>query len=121
MSIYSALAATPPLVLLHPLGSTGAMSWTSLAESLRGAGHRVAAPDLPGHGNSRETSFTWEHARATVHAAAEALGPENRSLSAILSGPRLRYTPPSVSRTALPVWYSAARGPAGTTATSGAG
>ena len=70
------LAAAPPLVLLHPLGSTGAMSWTSLAESLRGAGHRVTAPDLPGHGNSREISFTWEHARAAVHAAAERFGPE---------------------------------------------
>jgi pimeloyl-ACP methyl ester carboxylesterase len=52
------------------------MSWTSLAESLRGAGYRVAAPDLPGHGNSRETSFTWESARATVHAATELFGPE---------------------------------------------
>ena len=70
------LVAAPPLVLLHPLGSTGAMSWASLAESLRGAGHRVAAPDLPGHGNSRRSSFTWEHARATVHAAAERFGPE---------------------------------------------
>ena len=70
------LVAAPPLVLLHPLGSTGAMSWTSLAESLRGAGHRAAAPDLPGHGNSREISFTWEHARAAVHAAAERFGPE---------------------------------------------
>jgi pimeloyl-ACP methyl ester carboxylesterase len=70
------LVAAPPLVLLHPLGSTGAMSWASMAESLRGAGYRVAAPDLPGHGKSRATSFTWEHARATVHAAAEQFGPE---------------------------------------------
>jgi pimeloyl-ACP methyl ester carboxylesterase len=70
------LVAAPPLVLLHPLGSTGAMSWSPIAESLRGAGHRVAAPDLPGHGNSRETSFTWEHARATVHVAVERFEPE---------------------------------------------
>jgi len=47
------------------------MSWAPLAESLRGAGYRVAAPDLPGHGTSRETSFTWESARATARAAAE--------------------------------------------------
>jgi pimeloyl-ACP methyl ester carboxylesterase len=70
-SFARAPAAAPPLVLLHPLGSTGAMSWAPLAESLRGAGYRVAAPDLPGHGTSRETSFTWEGARATARAAAE--------------------------------------------------
>jgi pimeloyl-ACP methyl ester carboxylesterase len=52
------------------------MSWASLAESLRAAGYRVAAPDLPGHGTSRETSFTWESARATVPAEAERFGPE---------------------------------------------
>jgi pimeloyl-ACP methyl ester carboxylesterase len=71
----SALTAAPPLVLLHPLGSTGAMSWAPLATSLRAAGYRVAAPDLPGHGNARETPFTWDSARATVHAAAERFGP----------------------------------------------
>ena len=72
----AALTAAPPLVLLHPLGSTGAMSWASLAESLRGAGYRVAAPDLPGHGTSRDNPFTWESARATVRAAAELFAPE---------------------------------------------
>lgn len=70
------LTAAAPLVLLHPLGSTGAESWASLAESLRGAGHRVAAPDLPGHGLSRDTPFTWESARAMVRAAAERFAPE---------------------------------------------
>ena len=71
---YAALAASPPLVLLHPLGSTAEISWAPLATSLRVAGHRVAAPDLPGHGASRGTAFTWESARSTVHAAAELFG-----------------------------------------------
>jgi pimeloyl-ACP methyl ester carboxylesterase len=52
------------------------MSWAPLAESLRGAGYRVAAPDLPGHGAARDTPFTWESARATVRAAAERFAPE---------------------------------------------
>jgi pimeloyl-ACP methyl ester carboxylesterase len=65
-----------PLVLLHPLGSTGAMSWGPLAESLRGAGYRVAAPDLPGHGTCRHTPFTWENARAAISTAAEQFAPE---------------------------------------------
>lgn len=76
MSLTCARTVVPPLVLLHPLGSTGAMSWGPLAESLRGAGYRVAAPDLPGHGTSRDTPFTWESAGATVRAAAERFAPE---------------------------------------------
>jgi hypothetical protein len=32
-----ALSAAPPLVLVHSLGSTGAMSWTSVADSPRRA------------------------------------------------------------------------------------
>lgn len=50
------------------------MSWAPLAESLRGAGHRVATPDLPGHGTARGTTFTWENAGATVNAAADLFG-----------------------------------------------
>jgi len=52
------------------------MSWAPLAESLRAAGYRVAAPDLPGHGSSSATSFTWESAAATARAAAERFGLE---------------------------------------------
>jgi pimeloyl-ACP methyl ester carboxylesterase len=69
-------ARRPPLVLLHPLGSTGEMSFSPLAESWRAAGHRVTTPDLPGHGTSRGTRFTWENARATINAAAAQGTPE---------------------------------------------
>jgi pimeloyl-ACP methyl ester carboxylesterase len=62
------------------------MSWASLAESLRGVGYRVAAPDLPGHGTSRRTPFTWESARATVRAAAERFGPEKPVLVGLSLG-----------------------------------
>ena len=41
-----------------------------------GVGHCVAAPDLPGHGTSRDIPFTWESARATVRAAADSSRPE---------------------------------------------
>jgi pimeloyl-ACP methyl ester carboxylesterase len=49
-------------------------------------GYRVAAPDLPGHGTARETSFTWENARATVRAAAERFGPEKPVLIGLSLG-----------------------------------
>lgn len=62
------------------------MSWAPLTTSLRAAGYRVAAPDLPGHGTARETSFTWESARATVHAAAERFGPEKPVLIGLSLG-----------------------------------
>jgi pimeloyl-ACP methyl ester carboxylesterase len=62
------------------------MSWASLAEALRGAGYRVAAPDLPGHGTSRDTRFTWESAIATACAAAEQFGPEKPVLVGLSLG-----------------------------------
>ena len=40
----------PPLILLHGLGGA-AVNWTLLAPLLA-RGHRVVAPDLPGHGRS---------------------------------------------------------------------
>jgi pimeloyl-ACP methyl ester carboxylesterase len=75
-SSSTAQTGARPLVLLHPLGSTGAMSWASIAESLRGAGYRVAAPDLPGHGTLRNTPFTWEDASTTIRAAAASFAPD---------------------------------------------
>ncbi len=68
-------AGAQPLVLLHPLGSTGSTSWASIAESLRSVGHRVATPDLPGHGTLRNIPFTWEDASTTIRAAAESFAP----------------------------------------------
>ncbi len=62
------------------------MSWALLAESLRGAGYRVATPDLPGHGASRDTSFTWESARASICDAAEQFGPEKPVLIGLSLG-----------------------------------
>ncbi|WP_268812301.1 alpha/beta fold hydrolase [Mycolicibacterium stellerae] len=77
LSTLSSTAQTGvPLVLLHPLGSTGAMTWASLAASLRGAGYRVATPDLPGHGSLRDAPFTWEDASTTIRAAAESFAPD---------------------------------------------
>ena len=73
-------------MLLHPLGSTGALSWAPLAKSLRAVGYRVATPDLPGHGTSSDTSFTWESARETVRIAAERLGPEKPVLIGLSLG-----------------------------------
>jgi pimeloyl-ACP methyl ester carboxylesterase len=62
------------------------MSWTSLTKSLRGAGYRVAAPDLPGHGASRGTAFSWQSARATVCAAAEQFWPQKPVLVGLSLG-----------------------------------
>lgn len=47
---YFAGGDGPPMILLHGLGG-GAVNWTLLAPLL-GRGHRVVAPDLPGHGRS---------------------------------------------------------------------
>ena len=62
------------------------MSWAPLAESLRAVGYRVAAPDLPGHGASRDTSFSWESASEVVNTAAERIGPEKPVLIGLSLG-----------------------------------
>ena len=62
------------------------MSWAPLATSLRAAGYRVAAPDLPGHGTAGETPFSWESARATVCAATERFWPEKPVLIGLSLG-----------------------------------
>ncbi|HXH82725.1 MAG TPA: alpha/beta fold hydrolase [Candidatus Tectomicrobia bacterium] len=54
-------------VLVHGM-SHGGWAWASLAERLERAGHRVIAPDLPGHGRRAH-----ERRRASVHAYARAV------------------------------------------------
>jgi pimeloyl-ACP methyl ester carboxylesterase len=75
-----------PLVLLHPLGSTGVMSWGPLVTALKAEGYRVAAPDLPGHGAARDTPFTWESARAAVDTAAHRFAPDKPVLVGLSLG-----------------------------------
>jgi pimeloyl-ACP methyl ester carboxylesterase len=60
-----------PLVLLHPWGSTGSMSWAAVAGALEDSGRRVLAPDLPGHGDAAALDFTWGCATASVLAACD--------------------------------------------------
>jgi pimeloyl-ACP methyl ester carboxylesterase len=62
-----------PVVLLHPWGSTGSMSWAAVAGALENSGRRVLAPDLPGHGDAAPLDFTWDSATATVLAACDRL------------------------------------------------
>lgn len=82
----SAQSADPPLVLLHPLGSTGVTSWTPLTKSFEAAGYRVSAPDLPGHGVAHRIPFTWESARATVDAATRQFAPDKPVLVGLSLG-----------------------------------
>ena len=82
----STTTAAAPLVLLHPLGSTGTMSWTALAKPLRAAGHRISAPDLPGHGDARTIPFSWENAAAVVGACAEEFGEDKPVLVGLSLG-----------------------------------
>ncbi|HSK98147.1 MAG TPA: alpha/beta fold hydrolase, partial [Euzebyales bacterium] len=42
-------------LLLHGL-SSAASTWWRIADALAGAGYRVTAPDLRGHGNAPHTS-----------------------------------------------------------------
>lgn len=44
-------ADAPPLLLLHGFTGSG-QSWADVAAPLAGLGHRVIAPDLPGHGGN---------------------------------------------------------------------
>ncbi|WP_181068684.1 alpha/beta fold hydrolase, partial [Nocardia nova] len=59
-----------PLVLLHGAGRSLA-DWDAAATHLLGAGHRVVAVDLPGHGRSPDIA-PWS-VRTVVRRVAEAL------------------------------------------------
>jgi pimeloyl-ACP methyl ester carboxylesterase len=62
-----------PLVLLHPWGSTGAMTWAVLVRALEASGRRAVAPDLPGHGRAAALEFTWSSATASALRACDRL------------------------------------------------
>ncbi|TQN31710.1 pimeloyl-ACP methyl ester carboxylesterase [Haloactinospora alba] len=62
-----------PIVLVHGLRVSGSM-WRPQVEALRSAGRRVAAPDLPGHGERRGEPFTLDGAVEAVCEAVDGLG-----------------------------------------------
>ena len=98
------------------------MSWASLAKSLRAVGYRVTTPDLPGHGTSRDTSFTWESARETVGAAAERIGPAKPVLVGLSLGAATAiYAAQREPASFAGLVLSPELGLAGTTGTSGQG
>jgi 3-oxoadipate enol-lactonase len=65
----------PTVVLLHGLGATSALNWSTALEPL-GRHFRVVAPDLRGHGNGirSRSRFTLEDCADDAVALADALG-----------------------------------------------
>ncbi|WP_298456299.1 alpha/beta fold hydrolase [uncultured Cellulomonas sp.] len=63
----------PPVVLLHGV-RTSATMWRAQLETLRRAGHRAVAVDLPGHGTDRGQRFTLDGAVDRVAEAVDGLG-----------------------------------------------
>ena len=61
-----------PVVLIHGT-RTSHSQWDLQLPALRAAGHRVATPDLPGHGSRREEAFTLETALETIEHTARTL------------------------------------------------
>jgi pimeloyl-ACP methyl ester carboxylesterase len=70
----------PPALLLHGITSSGSTLW-QVARSLKEAGYRPIALDMPGHGESALRADTHiEDTAALVGAAATALGLQNALL-----------------------------------------
>ena len=76
--VSSATAGRPAVVLLHGLGATAELNWSTTIPALS-ASFRVVAPDVRGHGRAvaEQHRFTLEDAADDVAALAEAmaLGP----------------------------------------------
>lgn len=62
-----------PIVLVHGLRVSGSM-WRPQVELLEGLGHRVVAPDLPGHGSRRGEDFSVGRAVDAVLGAIDGVG-----------------------------------------------
>jgi pimeloyl-ACP methyl ester carboxylesterase len=67
-------AAMPPsVVLVHGIRTSSSM-WRRQVRFLEARGHRVVAPDLPGHGARMQERFTLDGAMATIDDAVRSLG-----------------------------------------------
>ncbi|PWC08153.1 alpha/beta fold hydrolase [Mycetocola zhujimingii] len=67
------MAATPPIVLVHGIRTSGTM-WRAQVEQLRASGFEVTAIDLPGHGTRMAEPFSIEAAHAAIDDAIDAFG-----------------------------------------------
>ena len=63
----------PSLVLVHGIRTSSSM-WRRQVRFLEARGHRVLAPDLPGHGARMDERFTLEGAMDTIDEAVRSLG-----------------------------------------------
>ena len=63
----------PSVVLVHGIRTSSSM-WRRQVRFLEARGHRVLAPDLPGHGARMHERFTLEAAIDTISDAVDSLG-----------------------------------------------
>jgi pimeloyl-ACP methyl ester carboxylesterase len=63
----------PSVVLVHGIRTSSSM-WRRQIRFLEARGHRVAAPDLPGHGARMDERFTLDGAARTIDDAVRSLG-----------------------------------------------
>ncbi|MFC0678238.1 alpha/beta fold hydrolase [Lysobacter korlensis] len=64
---------SPSVVLVHGIRTSSSM-WRRQVRFLEARGHRVLAPDLPGHGARMDERFTLEGAIDTISDAVDSLG-----------------------------------------------
>ena len=85
---YRVAGEGPPVVLLHGIGlDAGGVSWRHALPELA-HGHRVYAPDLPGHGESGKPRrrYTTEFFRAALEAFLTELGLRDAALVGVSMG-----------------------------------